>query len=255
MNSMETIGSRIREVRQIKGLSQTELGQRIGYTKSSVSEWESGKKLISLDVLQKIARVLGQDVSFFLGESPPNVVASDVLRTLMGFLPVKPIPVLGRIHAGTPWHAEEVTESEVFVPQDVPADFALTVQGDSLVGAHVYPGDLALCQAVTPGVTPKPGDLVVALVNGDEALLKFLVHERGQWILRAANPHYPDHVLTAPEDPRIQAIVLRIDTHPHYPGTVPAPTTGLDVEGLTADQVQVVQMMIDTLRQTGGNHG
>lgn len=254
-NDYAAIGMRIRQARKMHGLSQTQLGQRIGYTKSSISEWETGSKPIGLDSLQKIAAALKKDVSYFVAGGSPSISRQDLLmalqRPVMDILPVKPVPLVGRIHAGLPWHVEEARDGEFFVPQELPVDFALKVRGDSMIGANVKEGDIVLCQSVRAGAVPKSGDMVVALVNGDEATLKFLVHEHGQWILRAANPDYADHVLLSREAPEIQAVVLRIESTPIYrlpSGLPPDDRNALDLTGLSDDQQQLVRQMVAHLK-------
>ena len=66
--------------------------------------------------------------------------------------------------------------------------FALEVQGDSMVGKHILPGDVVV---VEHGVTPKPGDVVAALIDGESTLKTFTL-ERGKPCLHAENAKYPD---------------------------------------------------------------
>jgi transcriptional regulator with XRE-family HTH domain len=57
---METMGDRIRYLRGIKGLSQTDLADRVGVTKSAVSQWELGQSAnIKLQTFLKLCEVLG----------------------------------------------------------------------------------------------------------------------------------------------------------------------------------------------------
>lgn len=69
-----TIGDRIREARKNAKLSQTELGIKLDIGKSSVSEWESGKRPVPIDVVEEIASVLDVTVPYLMGwniESTP----------------------------------------------------------------------------------------------------------------------------------------------------------------------------------------
>ncbi|HZU65505.1 MAG TPA: transcriptional repressor LexA [Novosphingobium sp.] len=99
------------------------------------------------------------------------------------------IPLHGRIAAGTPI---EALEGQSMLP--VPAallgsgeHYALEVSGDSMVEAGILDGDLALIRRTE---VARDGEIVVALVRGEEATLKFLRHEGGMVRLDPANAAY-----------------------------------------------------------------
>lgn len=104
------------------------------------------------------------------------------------------IPILGRVPAGTPRLAEAEFRGTL-VPDDVyPADegvFALEVQGESMVGEGIRPGDLVI---IREDVEPKIGDIVVAIIEEDyvdaEATVKTLAKRNGEYYLDPANPDY-----------------------------------------------------------------
>ena len=63
------IGKRIKELRTEEGLSQRELGERLGFCNQSVSFWESGKREPSLDVVLQLAAFFGTSPNYLLGFS------------------------------------------------------------------------------------------------------------------------------------------------------------------------------------------
>lgn len=81
------------------------------------------------------------------------------------------VPMLGRITAGLPMLAEADPSEYVDVTKlfHVPHHFLLEVVGESMIDEQIRPGDYVL---VEPGQTARNGDLVVALVDGDETTLK-----------------------------------------------------------------------------------
>lgn len=115
-------------------------------------------------------------------EAPKPVVpaaANDVVE----------IPLHGRIAAGVPI---EAMEGQTMLP--VPAallgsgeHYALEVSGDSMVEAGILDGDLALIRKTD---IAREGEIVVALVRGEEATLKYLRRERGLVRLDPANAAY-----------------------------------------------------------------
>jgi repressor LexA len=101
------------------------------------------------------------------------------------------VPLVGRIAAGEPLLAEENVEDHLVVPMGFAGDaehFALTVQGDSMVGAGILDGDVVI---VRSGSTADDGAVVVALLPGpaeDEATVKRLKRTKGRVMLVPENP-------------------------------------------------------------------
>ena len=62
-----TIGQRIKNLRKNISMSQEELGQRLGVGKSTVSEWENGKRGIPIDTIDQIAEALDATVPALMG--------------------------------------------------------------------------------------------------------------------------------------------------------------------------------------------
>ncbi|GAB3805568.1 hypothetical protein GCM10028819_39060 [Spirosoma humi] len=61
----QKVGQSIREARKARGLTQKELGQNLGVADSVITNYESGKQNLTIDTLQKVAEVLGVEVSSF----------------------------------------------------------------------------------------------------------------------------------------------------------------------------------------------
>jgi len=100
------------------------------------------------------------------------------------------IPVLGRIAAGTPKDAIEHKISEVGVPAMLTGTgdhYALEVTGDSMINAGILDGDTVIIRKTHSANT---GDIVVALVDNNEATLKRLRRRGDSIALEAANPAY-----------------------------------------------------------------
>jgi repressor LexA len=111
--------------------------------------------------------------------APPRPAANDVVE----------IPLHGRIAAGVPI---EALEGQTMLP--VPAallgageHYALEVSGDSMVEAGILDGDYALVRRTE---NARDGEIVVALVRGEEATLKYLRREKGMIRLDPANAAY-----------------------------------------------------------------
>lgn len=128
--------------------------------------------------------------------TPPRAVAprpaNDVIE----------IPLHGRIAAGAPIEALE-SYSMLPVPAALlgPGDhYALEVSGDSMVDAGILDGDFALIRRTD---VARDGEIVVALVRGEEATLKYLRREKGMVRLDPANAAY-DPQFYAPGEVQVQ---------------------------------------------------
>jgi repressor LexA len=106
------------------------------------------------------------------------------------------IPLYGSIPAGRPTDEEQAADETLQIDPalfGLPARaarrlWALRVRGDSMIGAHILDGDLALLEHREP----RSGDIIAALINGTETTLKRLLYRGSAAILHAENPRYAD---------------------------------------------------------------
>ncbi len=100
------------------------------------------------------------------------------------------LPLMGRIAAGVPIAAISEVAAHVSVPQSMLGHgehYALEVRGDSMIGAGINDGDVVVIRETA---TADTGDIVVALVEEQEATLKRFRRQNGMIALEAANPAY-----------------------------------------------------------------
>jgi repressor LexA len=104
------------------------------------------------------------------------------------------VPVMGRIAAGVPVSAIQSYSHDIACPPDLLTSgehFALEVRGDSMIDAGIHDGDIVIVRRCD---TAENGDIIVALVEKEEATLKRL-RKRGTTIaLEAANPSYETRI-------------------------------------------------------------
>ncbi len=100
------------------------------------------------------------------------------------------IPIIGRVTAGLPmyaqteWDGSIVLDTAVYRRQNL---FALRVKGDSMKGAGILNGDLAICE---PRQYAQNGEIVVVLINGEEATVKRFFLRDDHIELRPENTAY-----------------------------------------------------------------
>jgi len=123
--------------------------------------------------------------------------------------PVRHVPLLGDVAAGTGVLAAEHVEDVLPLPEDFtgPGDlFMLRVRGDSMIDAGIFDGDYVVVRSQP---TADNGDVVVAGIPGEEATVKTFLRKRGKIVLRPANPAMDDFVFE-PADVQIYGRVVTV---------------------------------------------
>lgn len=107
------------------------------------------------------------------------------------------VPVMGRIAAGVPISAIQNNTHEITVPAEMIGQgqhYALEVKGDSMIEAGILDGDTVI---IRDGSSATPGDIVVALVDDEEATLKRFRRKGASIALEAANPAYETRIFSS----------------------------------------------------------
>jgi repressor LexA len=141
----------------------------------------------------------------------PSVIEGDLGRVRAGgddggdgsHLHAIAVPVMGRIAAGTPIEAIQTRSHVINMPPDLLSageHFALEVRGDSMIDAGILDGDIALIRKSEAADT---GDIVVALIDDEEATLKRFRRRGASIALEPANTGYEVRILP-PNRVRIQ---------------------------------------------------
>ncbi len=113
------------------------------------------------------------------------------------------IPVMGRIAAGVPIEAIQHKTHSISVPPDMISGgehYALEVKGDSMIEAGIFDGDTVIIRNAS---TANPGEIIVALVDDEEATLKRFRRKGASIALEAANPAYETRIF-GPDRVKVQ---------------------------------------------------
>lgn len=113
------------------------------------------------------------------------------------------IPVMGRIAAGVPIEAIQNKTHSISVPPEMLSGgehYALEVKGDSMIDAGIFDGDTVVIRNTQ---TANPGEIVVALVDDEEATLKRFRRKGASIALEAANPAYETRIF-GPDRVKVQ---------------------------------------------------
>lgn len=123
-----------------------------------------------------------------------NTGATDVERR-----PVRHVPLVGQVAAGTNVLAEEHIEETMPVPADFTGEgdlFMLRVRGDSMIEMGILDGDYVVARVQA---TAQPGEVVVAGIPGEEATVKTFATAKGKTVLKPANATMADLVFDPDE--------------------------------------------------------
>jgi repressor LexA len=119
------------------------------------------------------------------------------------------VPMMGRIAAGVPISAIQNHTQDISCPPDLLGKgehFALEVKGDSMIDAGIQEGDIVIIQRTS---TAENGDIIVALVEQEEATLKRLRKKGASVALEAANPKYETRIF-GPDQVDIQGRLVAL---------------------------------------------
>lgn len=174
-------------------LNNVELSKIVGVSESTVGKWLLQKATPRMGAIEQMARYFGIQKSDLLEERTAlDIFAFD------NIIPVqtKRIPILGTIACGEPVFADEDWQGYVEAGEDLNADFALRAQGDSMINARIFDGDLVFIRKQTSVANGE----IAAIIIEDEATLKrvFFHEDSGLLELRPENPAH--RILAYPAD-------------------------------------------------------
>ncbi len=151
--------------------------------------------------------------SGYLRRDPSKPRAIEVIdhgdvQTGLQRAPVRDVPLVGRIAAGSPILAEEDIEEIYPLPTELVGNdpvFMLRVHGDSMMEAGILDNDYVVVRRQPDA---PDGRIIAALIEGEEATVKRLQRMDGRVILKSENPHYPPMVFT--EGVEILGVVVAV---------------------------------------------
>ena len=181
------LANKLREMRKEKGLTLEMLAEKLGTSRQTIHRYENGTiNNIPPEKVMMLANALETTPASLMGWENDS---SEILG-YGNILPItiKRLPILGEISCGKPVYAEEERENYVSADADLDADFCLKANGDSMVGARIFDGDIVFIRSQS---SVDNGEIAAVIIN-DEATLKrvYFYPEEGKLILSPENPKY-----------------------------------------------------------------
>ena len=181
---MNTFGDNLRKAMEKAEINATELSEKTGISKSTISRYLSGGYIAKQKNLLKLSLALHVE---------PKFLFSDAVEELDANLKVYSIPIVGKVVAGTPIDAIENITDYIRVTNPAAADgsyYALHVTGASME-PEMREGDLVI---VHKQDSFDSGDICIVLVNGDEATVKKVIKsDQGITLIGFNATVYPPH--------------------------------------------------------------
>lgn len=190
---------RLRAAREAAGLTQAQLAKQVGYSVAVYQDIEEGTSRMGRKQAEKVASVLGLDVTDLIGGSD-EVTSQSIPYGTFGEIPeielpkgmrAKFVPLLSMAQCGAMMAYEDSAytgEGFLALNNKDPKAFAVTLAGSSML-PDFAPGDVAI---VNPTRTPKQGGLVIAKLKGKNG-----DHDGGDVMLKRYHRHGSKVVLTS----------------------------------------------------------
>ena len=192
---MPTIGSRIRSRREEPGLSQEELGNKLGYkSRSSINKIELDQRNLTQSKIKAIADALSTTPAYIMGwesKDQPPIPTSPNIHPLPA---MKQWKVLGGTACGQPLF-KPLEDASVLAPADIDADFVFQCVGDSMINARIFDGDIVFIKE-----DEVPDGQIGVVRIGEEYTLKRIYHGTDYLELRSENPMYPPIIIRGEQE-------------------------------------------------------
>ena len=191
---MSDISERILNIITEKDISYGELSEKTGIPKSALQRYATGQtEKIPIDRLQLIASAIGTTPEFLMGWNTEGLTKNN--SPLLPLPRMKRWKVIGGTACGTPIH-KDIVEETVLAPADIDADSVFKCVGDSIIGAHIFDGDLVF---VKTGEYVADGRIGVVRID-DEYTLKRIYRGEDYLELRSENPKYPPIIIRGEQE-------------------------------------------------------
>ena len=191
---MSDISERMLNIILEKEISYGELSDKTGIPKSALQRYATGQtEKIPIDRLQIIALAIGTTPEYLMGWNANN--SNDSKSPFLPIPRMKRWQVIGGTACGSPIH-KEIEEETVLAPVDIDADRVFRCVGDSMVGAHIFDGDIVF---VKTGEYVEDGRIGVVRID-DEYALKRIYRGEDYLELRSENPKYPPIIIRGEQE-------------------------------------------------------
>ena len=210
-----TVGEKIKEAREKKGLTQSELAQLLGYkSRSSINKIEVNDRDIPRSSILMFAKALDVTPSYLMGwedNSEVNNSVDEKIESNIEFMSqdkIHMVPVFESVSAGFGAYAcsDIVDYIPLFInnPADVPDMMCIKVQGDSMFPI-IDDGDIVVVRKQS---SVDSGQIAVVLIDNEEGFVKRIEYDHNTIELKSENPYYKPMFFSDEETLRVNVVGL-----------------------------------------------
>ena len=188
-------GEILKKERKKYGLTQAELGVKMGVKQQAICKWEKNESEPSSENLSTLASMYGVTVDYLLGrESAPT--APDVSYSVLH--------LLSEVACGAPNFTEDDYEELIVSNMHTRADFCVRAKGDSMINARIYDGDVVF---VRKQEMVDNGEIAVVAID-DSATIKrvYYTPQEARLVLMPENPTHKPLVYIGEELERVRIL-------------------------------------------------
>lgn len=186
-------GANIRRLREQRNLTQDELGNMVGVSRSTITQWERGWTTPRMGNIQILAGIFGVTTADIIADepSPANAIKPTTAQPAYA-------PLLGRVHAGQA-QEPDVLQDAIPVPYEIikhhPQGYFLQVEGDCM--DNVYPEGCYIL--IDPEQRPSNGSIAVVSIDGADYVMRRLYRGANTLILSpdSHNAEYEDIIFSS----------------------------------------------------------
>lgn len=195
------IGENIRKRRMELKYSQKTVADYLGISQQAYSKYENNLNSFNFETALKLGEILETSLDdlgldYRTNKATVNNTAADI--NIKGILPLpemRKVPLLGAIACGEPIFKEE--NEWISLPTDIKADFCLRCEGDSMINARIFNGDIVFIKACEE---VENGEIAAVSVDNEVALKRvYYYKDKNKLVLNPENPSYEPFIYTNEE--------------------------------------------------------
>ena len=204
------IGKRIKLCREQRGMTQGELGERLGLNKSTIQRYETAQiQKIKLPILESMAAELEVNAEYLALKNDDPKIKKDPIESNATILPqekIRMIPVYESVSAGFGAYADNYILEYIplFISSDEEAHntLCIKVQGNSMY-PKIEDGDSI---QVLKQDWCESGQVAIVLIDGENAVVKKVEYDKSSITLLSFNPEYAPRVFKGAERDRLMIL-------------------------------------------------
>ena len=194
-----TIGEKIRKIREEKHYSQAKMAEKLDISQQAYSKYENGLTSMSFETALQLAEILDISLDELGLDYRDNTTTKECMTEkypqLQSLPPMRKIPLVGAVACGEPIYREE--DEWISLPNDIDADFCLRCVGDSMINARINDGDIVFIQACD---IVENGQIAAVSIDNEVTLKRVYYYpEKNKLVLNPENPAYEPFVYTNEE--------------------------------------------------------